>query len=102
VSAEVAGAFLNLEPLVGAMLGIVAFGDPAGTRQFAGGLAIVVGITLGGLPLLARRPVPGRRSRPPGWREGVDSPVRGGGSVLLMTTASQNVASLSPPVLSEG
>ena len=30
VSTEVAGAFLNLEPLVGALAGVVAFGDPAG------------------------------------------------------------------------
>ena len=30
VSAEVAGAFLNLEPLVGAIAGAVVFGDPVG------------------------------------------------------------------------
>jgi drug/metabolite transporter (DMT)-like permease len=53
VSAELAGAFLNLEPLVGAMVGIVAFGDPAGLRQFGGGTAIVIGIALSSLPLLA-------------------------------------------------
>ena len=28
VPAEVAGAFLNLEPLVGALVGVAAFGDP--------------------------------------------------------------------------
>jgi len=57
VSAEVAGAFLNLEPLVGAAIGIVAFGDPYGPRQVGGGLAIVVGIALSCLPLLGyRRP----------------------------------------------
>jgi O-acetylserine/cysteine efflux transporter len=62
VASEVAGAFLNLEPLVGAVLGIVAFGDPAGTRQFVGGLGIILGIGLSSLPLLPRRrPVPGRR-----------------------------------------
>jgi drug/metabolite transporter (DMT)-like permease len=55
VSAEVAGAFLNLEPLVGAVIGIVAFGDPFGTRQVAGGLAILVGIALSSLPLLGAR-----------------------------------------------
>src|SRR6202035_3292208 len=32
VPTEVAGAFLNLEPLVGALVGVVAFGDPAGPR----------------------------------------------------------------------
>ena len=44
--AEVAGAFLNLEPLVGAVAGVVAFGDPAGAGQFMGGAAIVGGIGL--------------------------------------------------------
>ena len=46
VPAEVAGAFLNIEPLVGAMAGIVFFGDPVGPRQLAGGLAVVAGIGL--------------------------------------------------------
>ena len=59
VSAEVAGAFLNLEPLVGAIVGAAAFGDPVGLAQVAGGAAIVAGIGLSSLPLLAgrRRPV---------------------------------------------
>jgi len=57
VSAEVAGAFLNLEPLVGAVAGIVFFGDPAGPRQLAAGAAIIAGIGLSSLPLL-RRPAP--------------------------------------------
>src|SRR5215468_9317402 len=58
VSAEVAGAFLNLEPLVGAAAGVVVFGDPAGAGQLAGGAAILAGIALSGLPLLGtgRRP----------------------------------------------
>ena len=55
VSAEVAGAFLNLEPLVGAIAGAAAFGDPVGLAQVAGGAAIVAGIGLSSLPLLARR-----------------------------------------------
>src|SRR5690348_8264288 len=57
VSAEVAGAFLNLEPLVGAIAGVVAFGDPAGLVQVAGGLAILAGIALSSLPLIAGRRV---------------------------------------------
>src|SRR5438552_1918701 len=57
VSAEVAGAFLNLEPLVGAMAGVVAFGDPVGLVQVAGGLAILAGIALSSLPLIAGRRV---------------------------------------------
>jgi drug/metabolite transporter (DMT)-like permease len=46
VSPAIAGAFLNLEPVVGAILGVVAFGDPVGRTQAAGGMAIVAGIAL--------------------------------------------------------
>jgi O-acetylserine/cysteine efflux transporter len=59
VAAEVAGAFLNLEPLVGAVAGVAVFGDPAGLRQLSGGAAILVGIALSSLPLLGTG-----RSRP--------------------------------------
>jgi O-acetylserine/cysteine efflux transporter len=44
--AEIAGAFLNIEPLVGAVAGVVVFGDPAGPAQMAGGAAILGGIAL--------------------------------------------------------
>jgi O-acetylserine/cysteine efflux transporter len=64
VSAEVAGAFLNLEPLVGAIAGAVAFGDPVGLALVAGGAAIVAGIGLSSLPLLtSRRTAPGQTAR---------------------------------------
>jgi O-acetylserine/cysteine efflux transporter len=53
VSAEIAGAFLNLEPLVGAAVGAVVFGDPVGPAQLIGGTAILVGIGLSSLPLIA-------------------------------------------------
>ena len=53
VPAEVAGAFLNIEPLVGAAAGVVFFGNPARPGQLAGGAAILAGIALGSLPLLA-------------------------------------------------
>lgn len=57
VPAEVAGAFVNLEPLVGAAVGAAVFGDPVGIAQAAGGAAILTGITLSSLPLLrGRRP----------------------------------------------
>jgi drug/metabolite transporter (DMT)-like permease len=68
VSAEVAGAFLNLEPLVGAVAGVVVFGDPAGPVQLAGGVAILAGIALSSLPLLAsgrRAPATGERRQDP-------------------------------------
>ena len=56
--AEVAGAFLNLEPLVGAIAGVMVFGDPLGTGQLMGGAAIVGGIGLSTIRLtqLRRRP----------------------------------------------
>ncbi len=77
VSAEVAGAFLNLEPLIGALAGIVVFGDPACPQQVIGGAAILAGIALSSLPLLAagrRQPAaagehqrqPAARQQPPG------------------------------------
>ena len=56
--AEIAGAFLNIEPLVGAVAGVVAFGNPAGPAQLGGGAAILGGIALSSV----RRP--GRRGRP--------------------------------------
>jgi len=69
VSAEVAGAFLNLEPLVGAVAGVAFFGDPAGLRQLTGGAAILAGIALSSLPLLgsgqrSARPTPERGREP--------------------------------------
>ena len=60
VSAEIAGAFLNLEPMVGAAAGAVIFGDPMGPAQVTGGVAILAGIGLSSLPLVA-----GSRGRPP-------------------------------------
>jgi O-acetylserine/cysteine efflux transporter len=70
VPAEVAGAFLNIEPLVGAGAGAVFFGNPAGPGQLAGGAAILGGIVLGSLPLLGGRPR-GRADRRPCGRPGV-------------------------------
>jgi drug/metabolite transporter (DMT)-like permease len=71
VSAEVAGGFLNLEPLVGAIAGAVAFGDPIGLVQVAGGLAILGGIGLSSLPLIAGRRAEARRvvAAPAGTQE---------------------------------
>ena len=57
VSAEVAGAFLNLEPLVGSLAGVVFFADPAGPRLLIGGVAILGGIVMSSVPGLRR---PGR------------------------------------------
>jgi O-acetylserine/cysteine efflux transporter len=61
VSAEVAGAFVNLEPLVGAVAGVVLFGNPAGPVQLAGGAVILIGIGLSSLPALHHRTPPAAR-----------------------------------------
>src|SRR5947199_2181601 len=53
VPAEVAGAFFNIEPFVGAVAGAVFFGNPVGPGQLAGGAAVLAGIGLSSLPLLA-------------------------------------------------
>jgi O-acetylserine/cysteine efflux transporter len=55
VPAELAGAFVNLEPLVGAAAGAFVFGDPVGAPQAMGAAAILTGIALSTLPLLAVR-----------------------------------------------
>jgi O-acetylserine/cysteine efflux transporter len=61
VAAESAAAFLNLEPLVGAVAGAVVFADPVGMAQAAGGAAILAGIALSSLLLLRAQ---GPRGRP--------------------------------------
>jgi drug/metabolite transporter (DMT)-like permease len=53
--AEIAGAFLNIEPLVGAVAGVVVFGDPAGPAQLGGGVAILGGIALSSVRRSGRR-----------------------------------------------
>ena len=55
VAAELAGAFVNLEPLVGAAAGAVVFSDPVGAPQAMGAAAILTGIALSSRPLLAVR-----------------------------------------------
>jgi O-acetylserine/cysteine efflux transporter len=62
VSAEVAGAFINLEPLVGAAAGALLFGDPVGVPQAIGGAAILAGISLSSLR--PRRHSPTSHARP--------------------------------------
>lgn len=52
VAADVAGAFLNIEPLVGALIGVAFFADPLGPVQVGGGAAIVTGISLSTLQVM--------------------------------------------------
>ena len=58
VPAELASAFVNLEPLVGALTGAIAFHDAIGPAQAVGGAAILAGIALGALPRPRRRTAP--------------------------------------------
>jgi drug/metabolite transporter (DMT)-like permease len=62
VPATTAAGFLNLEPLVGAAVGVIAFGDPFGLLQLAGGAAIIAGIAVSGRAAPARR-IPRRATR---------------------------------------
>jgi drug/metabolite transporter (DMT)-like permease len=64
VAAETAGAFVNLEPLVGAAAGALVFGDRVGAAQAAGAAAILAGIALSTLPLLAVRGYSSPAGRP--------------------------------------
>ncbi len=50
VPAELAGAFLNLEPVVGAAAGWFALGEPATAWQVAGVAAVLVGVAMSTFP----------------------------------------------------
>jgi O-acetylserine/cysteine efflux transporter len=59
VAPSVAGVFVNLEPLVGFLLGVAVFGDSFAGLQVAGSLAVAGGIVLTSVPLLrVSRPAP--------------------------------------------
>ncbi len=101
VPAEVAGAFLNIEPLVGAIAGIAFFGDPVGLRQLAGGLAIVAGI---GLSSVRRSPRSGQMRAKQG-QVGRREPVPGGLGLVPVGVDEWQRAGLVEPgplVLGEG
>jgi O-acetylserine/cysteine efflux transporter len=65
VPADVAGAFLNLEPLVGAVVGTVLFGNPLGAVQVAGGVAILAGIGLSSFQAIRASREPQSQTRQP-------------------------------------
>jgi len=66
VPAGLAGAFLNLEPLVGVAVGWVGFGEAVAANQLLGGVAVLAGIALSTFrPKEGRRP---RSGRPRAWR----------------------------------
>ncbi|MGO9900073.1 MAG: DMT family transporter [Solirubrobacteraceae bacterium] len=65
VPAALAGVFVNLEPLVGAAVGWIAFGNVATPGQLAGVVAVLAGIALSAWP--SRRAEPGEaQARPVG------------------------------------
>jgi O-acetylserine/cysteine efflux transporter len=64
VSADVAGAFLNLEPLVGAAAGTVLFANPLGVVQLGGGAAILAGIGLSSLQAVRANRAPQPQAAP--------------------------------------
>jgi O-acetylserine/cysteine efflux transporter len=73
--AEIAGAFLNIEPLVGAVAGVVVFGDPAGPAQLAGGAAILGGIALSSVRLPRRHGRPAVAAQAPVAAQAAPEPV---------------------------
>jgi drug/metabolite transporter (DMT)-like permease len=67
VPAELAGAFVNLEPVVGAAVGWLALGEPAGVGQLLGVAAVLLGIAMSTTPpgsVASRMPVLRRLTRP--------------------------------------
>jgi O-acetylserine/cysteine efflux transporter len=99
VPAQIAGAFLNLEPLVGAIAGVVFFADPAGPKQLAGGLAILVGIALS--TLIPRSPAGPPASAQPGGeasRAGGREPAAAGVGLRPGGTEPRRAARLVQPL----
>ena len=64
VSAGLAGAFLNLEPLVGVAVGWIGFGEAVAATQLIGGLAVLAGIALSTMPARDRSTRTPRRLSP--------------------------------------
>jgi O-acetylserine/cysteine efflux transporter len=91
VPAQVAGAFLNIEPLVGAIAGVLFFGDPVGPRQVAGGLAVVLGI---GLSAFSGRSVEVRAEQ---GEVGGREPVAGGLGLVPVGVDERQGADLVEP-----
>jgi O-acetylserine/cysteine efflux transporter len=85
VAPELAGTFLNLEPLVGTAAGALAFGDPFGTTQLLGGAVILAGIALSTTPRSGGRRTPQAESRTPGPRAAASARRRRAGTLKTCT-----------------
>jgi O-acetylserine/cysteine efflux transporter len=100
VAPELAGTFLNLEPLVGTAAGALAFGDPFGPAQLLGGAVILAGIALSTTP---RKGAGGGGRTPAGAfrtarrRSAPSHRRRGGGSLPSCPQASTRSTSPTPP-----
>jgi drug/metabolite transporter (DMT)-like permease len=70
VAPELAGAFVNLEPLVGAVVGWVAFSNPVGAWQILGAMAVVAGIVISLVP-------PGLELRLPRLQRAIEAALQG-------------------------
>jgi drug/metabolite transporter (DMT)-like permease len=96
VAPELAGAFLNLEPLVGTAAGALAFGDPFGPLQLAGGAVILLGIALSTTPRGAAPRTP-KVASPPTRRQSPPTDERGHGGRLRPCSTPVSIRSTSPP-----
>jgi drug/metabolite transporter (DMT)-like permease len=90
VSADVAGAFLNLEPLVGAVMGMALFAEPAGAVQLAGGAAITAGIGLSSFQVVRgeRRARASLTRAAGGGEQPIDASVAASGAGVRVETAT--------------
>ena len=61
VPAEIAGTFVNLEPVIGAAMGWIVLGESAAVSQLGGAAAVILGIVLSTLPPRSR-PLQGVRA----------------------------------------
>jgi O-acetylserine/cysteine efflux transporter len=89
VPASLAGAFVNIEPVVGAAIGWLAFGNPAGAGQLVGAAAVIAGIAVSTLtprPAAEAAPAPGGRLNDPAGRCSLQSNVRPGARGILVAT----------------
>jgi O-acetylserine/cysteine efflux transporter len=90
VAPELAGAFLNLEPLVGTAAGAIAFGDPFGPLQLIGGAVILLGIALSSGPATPRRRAPVRHGVARRTRTRQPTPSRRRGEIATMHVSSRS------------
>jgi O-acetylserine/cysteine efflux transporter len=92
VSDELAGAFFNLEALVGWVLGVLAFHDPFGPRGMLGVLLV-----LGGIVLIAAEPGEDPTERQNGSRRRLRSPGGGGRRASARPIRRRALRAAGPP-----